>query len=277
MESPQIAAARLEAKLDAVGRVDVESSVSPGDDVRDDSGGNRELARALTAAEAEEVLAKMRLELDGFCVYTAVQRDGLLLPASSVAVAAFHDRYYGFVDADARDAFVGSPDKYHAALLGIAKRMPELIHMLNLQEYFPAASIAEIMRQNVHAQLGNSILSHVRSYQDAAAQTPTHFISKRIDPSYDWNEWGLRRRALHLANLRRKVSKSNQTDGTAFRRDAHSQVYLSRDQETQSSVTTASAAPFTRKYIAGLRGAPDEVMESINLTIDPEVAIGRCR
>lgn len=197
--------------------------------------------------------------------------------ASPSAVAVYRDRYYGFVDAAARDAFVSAPGKYHAALLGVAKRMPELIHMLRLQEHFPAASISEIMRQNAQAQMGASILSHVRSYQDAAAQTPVHFVDKNMDPSYDWNEWGLRRRALHLANLRQKATRSQQTTASAFSRDSETQVYLPTDSTTMTSVSTATAAPISRNYIAGLRGSPDEVMELINLTVDPEVSSGKYR
>ena len=150
--------------------------------------------------------------------------------------------------------------------------------MLRLQEHFPAASIAEIMRQNAQARLGSSVLSHVRSFQDGAAQTPTHFYEKNMDPSYDWNEWGLRRRALHLANLRNKVTKSMQTSGgSAFRREVETVVYLPSETETQTGVTTGTNPPVSRNYIAGLRGAPDEVMELVNLTVDPEVTIGRYR
>ena len=155
--------------------------------------------------------------------------------------------------------------------------MPELIHMLRLQEHFPAASIAEIMRQNAQAQMGTSVLSHVRSYQDGAAQTPTHFYEKNMDFSYDWNEWGLRRRALHLANLRNKVTKSSQTAGSAFRRESESQVYLPAESTTQTGVSTGTNPPISKNYIAGLRGAPDEVMELINLTVDPETVVGKYR
>lgn len=236
-----------------------------------------EAAYSLSELEAADALKEVRLDLEGFCVYTAVQRDGLLLLASPTALAVYRDRYYGFVDAAARDAFVSAPGKYHAALLGVAKRMPELIHMLRLQEHFPAASISEIMRQNAQAQMGSSILSHVRSYQDAAAQTPTHFVEKHIDQSYEWNEWALRRRALHLANLRQKSTKSQQTGGSAFRRESETQVYLQKESATMTGVSTATAAPISRNYIAGLRGAPDEVMELISLTVDPEITTGKYR
>jgi hypothetical protein len=172
---------------------------------------------------------------------------------------------------------VEAPAKYHAALLGVAKRMPELIHMLRLQEHFPAASIAEIMRQNAQAQMGSSVMSHVRSFQDAASQTPTHFVEKHIDYSYEWNEFALRRRALHLANLRQKVTKSTQMAVSAFRRESETQVYLPTDDATQTGVSTGTNPPQSVNYIAGLRGAPDEVMELVNLTIDPEIVIGKYR
>ena len=117
----------------------------------------------------------------------------------------------------------------------------------------------------------------MRSFQDAASQTPTHFVEKHIDYSYEWNEWALRRRALNLANLRQKVTKSQQTGGSAFRRESETQVYLPKESVTQTAVSTGTAAPISRNYIAGLRGAPDEQMELINLTIDPEVTIGKYR
>ena len=264
---PTAAAAALELALENAGPAAAAAAGAGAD----------EGARALTEAEASEVLREARLELEGFCAYTVVQRDGLLLLASPAAVAQFRDRFYGFADAAARDAFVSSPSKYHAALLAVAKRMPELIHMLRLQEHFPAASIAEIMRQNAQAQMGTSVLSHVRSYQDGAAQTPTHFYEKNMDFSYDWNEWGLRRRALHLANLRNKVTKSSQTAGSAFRRESESQVYLPAESTTQTGVSTGTNPPISKNYIAGLRGAPDEVMELINLTVDPETVVGKYR
>ena len=133
------------------------------------------------------------------------------------------------------------------------------------------------MRQNAQAQLGSSVLTHVRSYQDAAVQTPTHFVTKNIDPSYDWNEWGLRRRALHLANLRQKATHSTQTGGSAFRRESETQVYLPVEDGTMTGVSTGTQPPLSRNYIAGLRGAPDATMELINLTIEPEITVGKYR
>jgi len=159
--------------------------------------------------------------------------------------------------------------------------MPELIHMLRLQEYFPAASIAEIMRQYSQGGGGGgggqSLLSAPRSFQDSCVQTPTHFVEKNIDQSYEWNEWALRRRALHLANLRQKLTKSQQTKSSAFRREEETQVYLPKESTTMTGISTGTAAPISRNYIAGLRGAPDDQMTLVNLTIDPEITIGKYR
>lgn len=191
-------------------------------------------------------------------------------------VAVFLERYYAFVDAGARDAFCSSPVKYFGALLALARRSPELIHMLRLQEHFPAASIAEIMRQNT--QLGSSPMpSHVKASQDAAVQTPTHFIEKCLDRTYDWNEWGLRKRAMYLANMRRKATTSQQTETSAFRRQAGTQVYLQVHNGTMTGVSTGTQSSLSREYVAGLRGPPDSTMEVINCAVDREDTFGFCR
>lgn len=131
--------------------------------------------------------------------------------------------------------------------------------------------------QGVVGVSGQTLLAAPRSYQDSCVQTPTHFVEKNIDQSYEWNEWGLRRRALHLANLRQKVTKSQQTKASAFRREEETQVYLPKESGTMTGVSTGTAAPISRNYIAGLRGAPDEKMSVVNLTIDAEVTIGKYR
>ena len=162
-------------------------------------------------------------------------------------------------------------------MLEAAKRAPELIPMLRLQEHFPAASIQEIMRQGAQAAGGRSLLAPARSFQDSCEQTPTHFVEKNIDVNYEWNEWALRRRALDLANLRKKTTHSTQTTTSAFRREVETQIYLPKDGVTMTGVSTGTAAPISRNYITGLRGAPDAKMALVNLTIDPEVTIGKYR
>ena len=175
-------------------------------------------------------------------------------------------------------AFIAAPDAYLGSVLEAAKRAPELIHMLRLQEHFPAASIQEIMRQGTQTTGGGrSSAPQARHFQDSCQQTPTHPVEKNIDPSYEWNEWALRRRALDLANLRKKATHSTQTVASSMRREAETQVYLPKDDGTMTGVSTSTAVPITRNYIAGLRGAPDAKMAMVNLTVDPQVAMGKYR
>jgi len=241
-----------------------------------DVGGEGQQAEQLSGDDLRAA-QHTRLELEGFCPTTIVQRDGLLLPGATDLLCRYNGRVYGFVDEPSLVAFMGQPEAYVRAVLNVAKRAPELIHMLRLQEHFPAASIAEIMRQHAQHTTGTSLLAPARSYQDSNVQTPTHFVEKHIDMGYEWNEWALRRRALQLANLRQKKTTSMQTAASALRRDADTQVYLPTENGTMTGVSTGTAVPISRNYVAGLRGAPDSEMSLVNLTYDPETVIGKYR
>ena len=235
-----------------------------------------EVAEAV--GEGDEQAASASLELEGFCPVTLAQRSGLLLLARPGLLVRYRSRYYGCVDQPSMAAFIAAPDAYLSSVLEAAKRAPELIHMLRLQEHFPAASIQEIMRQGTQTVGGGrSSMPQARHFQDSCQQTPTHPVEKHIDPSYEWNEWALRRRALDLANLRKKATHSTQTVASSMRREAETQVYLPKDDGTMTGVSTSTAVPITRNYIAGLRGAPDAKMAMVNLTVDPQVAMGKYR
>ena len=53
---------------------------------------------------------------------------------------------------------------------------------------------------------------------DCAIQTPLHFPPERgrVDPSYRWNEWDLRREALSVARQRGKGSRRTKAAQTAI-------------------------------------------------------------
>nr|VZI05936.1 unnamed protein product [Spirometra erinaceieuropaei] len=61
---------------------------------------------------------------------------------------------------------------------------------------------------------------------DFGIQTEVHPVESYIDSSYHWNEWELRRRALQMANIRRRLTHSVQTQLSNWRRDSATQVYL---------------------------------------------------
>lgn len=72
---------------------------------------------------------------------------------------------------------------------------------------------------------------------DKGIETPTHFIEKRIDPNYCWNEWELRKKALQMANIRKRQTKACQTILSNFKVDSEAQTYLPKDSETNTGKT----------------------------------------
>jgi hypothetical protein len=73
---------------------------------------------------------------------------------------------------------------------------------------------------------------------DQCSETPVHFIEQHIDTSYHWNEWELRRKALQMANIRKKQTTGAQTDLSNFKRDGETQVYLPKELSTQTMQST---------------------------------------
>ena len=93
---------------------------------------------------------------------------------------------------------------------------------------------------------------------DIGSQTDTHILydgHSHIDPSYYWNEWDLRRRALLLVSLRKKATHSSQTAVSHFRKDATAQCWRQgREHGTQTRKDNATTMPRKVNYIKGLRG-----------------------
>lgn len=52
--------------------------------------------------------------------------------------------------------------------------------------------------------------------KDQSTQTELHPIPQFIDKDYHWNLWNYRQKAMELANLRRKKTKSAQTMVTSI-------------------------------------------------------------
>jgi hypothetical protein len=103
---------------------------------------------------------------------------------------------------------------------------------------------------------------------DFGCQTPTHFVERNIDNTYEWSEWALRRRALALANLRQKRTHSTQTAASHFCRDAESQVWVPKAAAVQTRVNKGQAMPRKLQHLTGLRGSPAAKMHVVRLELD---------
>lgn len=102
---------------------------------------------------------------------------------------------------------------------------------------------------------------------DSGSQTDTHILPPTIVKSYEWNEWELRRKAIKLANLRRKLTHAMQTDLSHLRRENSTQVYLPKDVSTQTKRDSSSSVPRPQIFLAGLRGGSSATTEVVKVDL----------
>ena len=195
----------------------------------------------------------MHIPLDflGFCLVNIVE-EGLLMPGKpNLGVFKYNEKYCVFADQDSIDKFIASPDNYLQQIVDQCRRMPELIHLLKMQDHFPDASLAALLqgKDGMHPLFSISAPLMV----DKAIETPTHFIEKNIEPNYHWNEWDLRKKALQMANIRKKVTVSVQTELSNFRIDNSTQVWLPKENATNTGINVSTNTVLEKTYIVGLR------------------------
>lgn len=189
------------------------------------------------------------LDFQGFCVHTLVMHNCLLVPGNpALGVVRYAGRYCVFSTERALAEFCSEPDKFFGGIREVCYRMPELIHLLWVHEDFPRSALPTIVQQTAGSQ---SVMQ-----ADVSTETPLHFEESHIDKKYEWNEWKLRREALHMADIRQKSTSTTQTKNSHMRRDNDTQVYLPRDSETNTAVNRGTNPPRWKKYHVGLRGEP---------------------
>nr|XP_020467155.1 cilia- and flagella-associated protein 206 isoform X2 [Monopterus albus] len=167
------------------------------------------------------------LQYNGICGYMLVNRNGLLLP-----------------------------DDFIAEIAERAKISPELIHLLKLQQF---SSISP------YCMPGSSVLVRHVTKCESSTQTDIHPLETNVVNSYEWNEWELRRKAIKLADLLTKVTKSSQTELSHMRRENVTQTWLLKNVACQSKRDGESNTPKPQMYLAHLRGRRDGHVVKTNL------------
>ncbi|KAM3930607.1 cilia- and flagella-associated protein 206 [Leptodactylus fuscus] len=211
---------------------------------------------------------RLPIQYHGFCGFTIATRDGLLLPGNpGIGILKHRDRYYLFSSKEAAYKFAQDPDHYINLIGEKAKQCAELIQLLELHQQF--SSITPYSQ----AQAAERLLMKPITKCNSSTQTDTHIVETNIVKSYEWNEWELRRKAIKLTNLRKKVTHSMQTHGSHMRRDNFSQVYLPKQVATQTKHDNTSNVPKPQIFLSGLRGcglSKPTNMVKVNLTRDVE-------
>ena len=182
----------------------------------------------------------------GFCAYHLALNDFSLIHGDSrIGIVQINDRYYAFSEAKDAILFCRKPSTFIESIANNAKLNPELIQLLDLHTQFTnVGSYGDLVQVSSKPQMK----------ADFGTQTDTHFYEKNIVKNYEWNEWELRRKALKLANLRRRLTKSVQTNISNFRRENTTQVYLPKEQFIQTKRDNYSNVPQPKVYLSGIRG-----------------------
>ncbi|PRD32387.1 UNVERIFIED_CONTAM: Cilia- and flagella-associated protein [Trichonephila clavipes] len=150
---------------------------------------------------------------------------GILMPCNrEIGIVMYNNSCYGFSNQDVMDSFRKQPAKYVASVIDCMIKIPQLIFTLQMEEKFDFPVINNCKsKQKLPVFIA-----------DRSVQTVVHPVEENIDYTYNWNQWSLRKQALKYADISNKKTHSTQTDLSYFRRENYSQVYLPKDQFTQT-------------------------------------------
>lgn len=206
-----------------------------------------------------------RLEFNGFCLPTFVETghvaegitDDELTPG--FLILRQNSAYYAFSNSRALKNFAKDPFRFLSpTLMNSISSDPPLIYLLGLHPYLPKEVYLYGSRKVSSTDNARDIIA-----VKAEATTQTGQIAPHKDTHYVWDEWELRRLALQLAGLRTKKTKSSQTTLSNFRRDNDTQVFLPKEQGTQTLVDAATQPPRVVRYLAGLRGTESSAIKVV--------------
>uniref|UniRef100_A0A3B4B3D4 Cilia- and flagella-associated protein 206 n=1 Tax=Periophthalmus magnuspinnatus TaxID=409849 RepID=A0A3B4B3D4_9GOBI len=196
------------------------------------------------------------VQYSGFCGHILVCRDGLLLPGKpQLGLLKYKEKLYAFSSRDSALQFASAPEHYISEVAERAKRSPELIQLLCLHRQFSCVT-----------PYTEHLLVRPINRSSSSTQTDTHPVESYMDRTYEWNEWALRRKALKLADLRRKQTHSTQTKLSHLRRDNFTQTYTSKDAMGQTTQDGESSMPRPLVYLSELRGQRGRPMVRVELT-----------
>ena len=191
----------------------------------------------------------IKLEYQGFCITTLLNKKGLLLSGRPTVVAKYNDKYMVFCTHQCLQEFIDDPKKYIDGVFEYVKENPYLINLLNMTEEFPNGNLANMFRDK------ESVAYKYKSSKiliDMGIQTDVHPYIEN-DPNYVWNEWDLKKKAIQLADIMKKKTVSSQTFLSHFRRENETQVYPPKESGVSTTVNTGTNLSIPKSYAVGFR------------------------
>ncbi|KEP59878.1 UNVERIFIED_CONTAM: hypothetical protein HHA_230200 [Hammondia hammondi] len=226
-----------------------------------------------------------KFELGGNCAWCLAKYAALVPADRSIAAISYGGDVYAFSTLRGAKEFAQHPDRLISDIRQQIRRQPALIHLLNLDRLYPRSSLRNILKlqRNIAtclkqeaARFGREIAAadqlflslHEPRRADAAVMTPVHFETLQRDTSYHWNEWELRRRALKIADILNRTTRSSQTKSSHCRMEQETQVYPLKEKGQNTMKCKGTSAVRTKKYITGLRGKTDTGAETVKVELD---------
>jgi hypothetical protein len=244
-----------DAELDAEEPPDLDSLAGP-------NSADSHKPMRLTVENSPDFL-QLPLDFQGFCIHTLVSQDRLLVPGNpALGVVKYAGRFCVFATEKGMLEFCEASeaaDKFFGGVRDVCYKHPELIHLLRIHEDFPKSSLHSILLVTSGSQAA--------MMADAATETPLHMQESNIDKNYEWNEWRMRKEALHMADIKKKQTSATQTALSHLRRETETQVYLPKEVATNTTKESGTNPPRWRKYNAGLRGEP-QPMKVVEVKFD---------
>lgn len=174
-------------------------------------------------SESTKNFEEITLEYQGFCSWYCSL--GILIPASrEIGIALYANGCYGFSNTDAMYKFLEDPQQCIENVRRLLPFIPELIITFQMEKDY-----------NLPVTNNFSTVKIAPLFvEDRMCQTVLHPVEKHIDLSYNWNQWNLRKQAMKYVDLLDRRTHSTQTNLSHFRRENDSQVYLPKDNWTQT-------------------------------------------
>ncbi|XP_031960905.1 cilia- and flagella-associated protein 206 isoform X2 [Corvus moneduloides] len=212
--------------------------------------------------ETTDDFDELLIQYHGFCAHSIGVKGLTLVGNPAIGILKHKEKCYVFSSKEAAYIFAQDPDKFIQLNVEKAKEYPELIQLLELHHQF------EYLVPHAQARNASKYSMKPPPKRDSGTQTDTHILPPTIVRSYEWNEWELRRKAIKLANLRRKLTHAMQTDLSHMRRENVTQVYLPKDVGTQTKRDNSSNVPKPQIFLKSLRGgsSPTTHMVAVDLT-----------
>ena len=207
------------------------------------------------------LLSSIHLMFNGFCAWAITDKNGLLVRGRpEIGIVCYRNQYFVFESISGLQAFIISPDVYIHRIQSYIILHPEYLYLLSLEQWFPREYTLLFASEDFTIGTHSTHSSGGIIQCDASAETPIHFTERNIDTSYYWNEWDMRRQVLKLVNLQNCKTHSTQTINSHYRRENHSQVYLPKNNETQTKRDTGTNPKLVTTYLAGTNGMKDPLL-----------------